>query len=94
MWQTLWHAKILCFSRVFIYNLLTRRTGMNITNEQLYEMIVDMRSEFKDEIAAVKTAQSELRADISKWGVVLFIGSMVAMTSIIGVFLASVVLTI
>ena len=85
---------------------------MTITNEKLYEMIVDMRSEFKDEIAAVKTAQadfkseivaeiaeiktaqSELRADISKWGVVLFIGSMVAMTSIIGVFLASVVLTI
>ena len=85
---------------------------MTITNEQLYEMIVDMRSEFKAEIAAVKTAQadfkseivaeiaeiktaqSELRADISKWGVVLFIGSMVAMTSIIGVFLASVVLTI
>ena len=78
---------------------------MNITNEKLYEMIVDMRSEFKAEvadfksevvaeIAAVKTAQSELRADISKWGVALFIGSMVAMTSIIGVFLASVVLTI
>ena len=78
---------------------------MNITNEKLYEMIVEMRADFKSEIAefksevaseiaAVKTAQSELRADISKWGVVLFIGSMVAITSIIGVFLASVVLTI
>ena len=67
---------------------------MTITNEQLYEMIVDMRSEFKTEIAEIKTAQSELRADISKWGVALFIGSMATMTSIIGVFLASVVLTI
>ena len=82
---------------------------MTITNEKLYEMIVEMRADFKSEIAefksevasevaseiaAVKTAQSELRADISKWGVALFIGSMVAMTSIIGVFLASVVLTI
>ena len=75
---------------------------MNITNEQLYEMIVEMRADFKSEvasevaseIAAVKTAQAELRADISKWGVALFIGSMVAMTSIISVFLASVVLTI
>ena len=71
---------------------------MNITNEKLYEMIVEMRADFKSEvaseIAAVKTAQAELRADISKWGVALFIGSMVAMTSIISVFLASVVLTI
>ena len=82
---------------------------MTITNEQLYEMIVEMRADFKSEIAefksevasevaseiaAVKTAQSELRADISKWGVALFLGSMVAMTSIISVFLASVVLTI
>ena len=82
---------------------------MNITNEQLYEMIVEMRADFKSEIAefksevasevaseiaAVKTAQAELRADISKWGVALFLGSMVAMTSIISVFLASVVLTI
>ena len=78
---------------------------MNITNEKLYEMIVEMRADFKSEIAefksevaseiaAVKTAQAELRADISKWGVALFIGSMVTMTSIISVFLASVVLTI
>ena len=74
---------------------------MNITNEKLYEMIVEMKSEIADfksevasEIAAVKTAQAELRADISKWGVALFLGSMVAMTSIISVFLASVVLTI
>ena len=78
---------------------------MNITNEKLYEMIVEMRADFKSEIAefksevaseiaAVKTAQAELRADISKWGVALFLGSMVAMTSIISVFLASVVLTI
>ena len=85
---------------------------MNITNEKLYEMIVEIRSdmsEFKTEIrseiaefkaeirsdiAEIKAAQSELRADISKWGVALFIGSIVAMTSIIGVFLASVVLTI
>ena len=74
---------------------------MNITNEKLYEMIIEMKSEIADfksevasEIAAVKTAQAELRADISKWGVALFLGSMVAMTSIISVFLASVVLTI
>ena len=81
---------------------------MNITNEKLYEMIIEMKSEIAEiktaqadfkaeiiaEIAAIKTAQSELRADISKWSVALFIGSMVAMTSIIDVFLASVVLTI
>jgi len=89
---------------------------MNITNEKLYEMIVNMRTEFKtemagfkakirsdmsdfkaeviSEIAEIKAAQSELRADITKWGVALFIGSIVAMTSIIGIFLASVVLTV
>ncbi len=89
---------------------------MNITNEKLYEMIVEFKAEVKSDmsdfkaevrseiaefkaeirsdIAEIKTAQSELRADISKWGVALFIGSIVAMTSIIGVFLASVVLTI
>ncbi len=78
---------------------------MNITNEKLYEMILEFKAEIKadmsdfkaevrSEIAEIKAAQSELRADISKWGVALFIGSIVAMTSIIGVFLASVVLTI
>ena len=92
---------------------------MQITNEKLYEMIVEMqsqqaqfkaemtqfkaemtqfkaeiKSEIRAEIAEVKAAQSALRADISKWGVVLFIGSMVTMTSIISVFLASIVLTI
>ena len=56
---------------------------MNITNEKLYEMIVEIRS-----------AQLELRKDISKWGVALFVGSIVVMTSIIGVFLASIVLTV
>ena len=63
---------------------------MKITNEKLYEMIVEIRSD----IAEIKTAQAEFQANISKWGVALFIGSIVAMTSIIGVFLASVVLTI
>ena len=67
---------------------------MNITNERLYEMIVEFKAEIKSEIAEIKAAQSELRADISKWGVALFIGSIVAMTSIIGVFLASVVLAV
>ena len=78
---------------------------MNITNEKLYEMILefkaevksdmsDFKAEVRSEIAEIKAAQSELRADISKWGVALFIGSIVAMTSIIGVLLASVVLTI
>ncbi len=74
---------------------------MNITNEKLYEMIVEIRAdmltfkaEVTSEIAEIKAAQSELRADISKWGVALFIGSIVAMTSIIGVFLASVMLTV
>ena len=76
---------------------------MNITNEKLYEIIVEIKSQqtemkvaqsdLKSEIVAVKMAQSELRADITKWGVALFIGSIVAMTSIIGIFLASVVLT-
>ena len=56
---------------------------MKITNEKLYETIVK-----------IKAAQSELRKDISKWGVALFVGSIVVMTSIIGVFLASVVLTV
>ena len=42
---------------------------MKITNEKLYEMIVEMRTEFKSEIAEIKAAQSELRADITKWGV-------------------------
>ena len=89
---------------------------MNITNEKLYEMIVEIKSqqaEFKSEIvaevaaiktaqaefkaeivaeiAAMKVAQSELRSDITKWGVALFAGSMVAMTSVIGIFLVSVV---
>ena len=54
----------------------------------------DFKAEVTSEIAEIKAAQSELRADISKWGVALFIGSIVAMTSIIGVFLASVVLTV
>ena len=89
---------------------------MNITNEKLYEMILefkaevksdisdfkaevksdisDFKTEIRSEIAEIKAAQSELRADISKWGVALFIGSIVAMTSIIGVFLASIMLTI
>ena len=74
---------------------------MNITNEKLYEMIVEIKSdmltfkaEVMSEIAEIKAAQSELRADISEWGVALFIGSIVVMTSIIGVFLASVVLTV
>ena len=74
---------------------------MNITNEKLYEMIVEIKSdmltfkaEVTSEIVEIKAAQSELRADISKWGVALFIGSIVVMTSIIGVFLASVVLTV
>ncbi len=68
-------------------------------------MIVNMRTEFKteiaefkaevtSEIAEIKAAQSKLRADIGKWGVALFIGSIVAMTSIIGVFLASVMLMV
>ena len=74
---------------------------MNITNEKLYEMIVEFKSEITTEIAELKSqqaelkvAQSELRADISKWGVVLFIGSIIAMTSILGVFVASIMLTV
>ena len=63
---------------------------MKITNEKLYEMMVEIRSD----IAEIKTTQAEFQANISKWGVALFIGSIVAMTSIIGVFLASVVLTV
>ena len=46
---------------------------MNITNEKLYEMIVEIKSDMSDfkaeirsEIAEIKAAQSELRADISK----------------------------
>ncbi len=63
---------------------------MKITNENLYEMIVEIKSE----IAEIKAAQSAFHANISKWGVALFIGSIVAMTSIIGVFLASIVLVV
>ena len=64
-------------------------------------MIVEIRADmltFKVEVtsetAEIKAAQSKLRADIGKWGVALFIGSIVAMTSIIGVFLASVMLMV
>ena len=59
---------------------------MNITNETLYEMIL----EIKTDQAELKTAQAELRADITKWGVVLFISSVITMTSVLGVVVASV----
>ena len=77
---------------------------MNITNEQLYEMILAiktdqeaMKAEFKanqEEMKAeFKASQAELRADITKWGVALFAGSIVAMTSILGVLVTSILLT-
>ena len=84
---------------------------MNITNEQLYEMILAIKAEFKadqevmkaefkaeqEEIKAAqaefKVSQAELRADIAKWGVALFAGSIVAMTSILGVLVTSILLT-
>ena len=76
---------------------------MNITNEQLYDMILAVKAdqaEFKadqEEIKAAqaefKVAQAELRADIAKWGVALFAGSIVAMTSILGVLVTSILLT-
>ena len=56
---------------------------MNITNEKLYETIVE-----------IKTAQSELRADIIKWGVALFIGSVIVTTSILGVVVTGILLTL
>ena len=87
---------------------------MNITNKQLYDMILAvktdqeaMKAEFKaeqaefkvdqEEIKAAqaefKVSQAELRADIAKWGVALFAGSIVAMTSILGVLVTSILLT-
>ena len=88
---------------------------MNITNETLYEMILEvktdqadlktsqqvLREEFKNSQADLKTsqqvlreefktAQSELRADITKWGVILFVGSIIAMTSVLSIVVASV----
>ena len=84
---------------------------MNITNEQLYEMILEIKAEqaefkialeelkaeqvkFKIALEELKTAQMELRADITKWGLVLFVGSIVAMTSILGVLITSILLTV
>ena len=76
---------------------------MNVTNEQLYEMILEIKAEQKeirseiDELKAaqaeLKLAQAELRADIAKWGVALFVGSIIAMTSILGVLITSILLT-
>ena len=89
---------------------------MNITNETLYKMILEIKTdqadlktsqkalrkefeefkvsqmELKDSQMELKTAQAELRADITKWGVFLFVGSVVAMTSILSVVVASVLL--
>ena len=59
---------------------------MNITNETLYKMILEIKTDQAD----LKTSQAELRADITKWGVVLFISSIITMTSVLGVVVASV----
>ena len=61
---------------------------------EIISEMADFKAEIRAEIAEIKVAQSELRADIIKWGVALFVGSIVAMTSIVGVFLVSVVSTI
>ena len=69
---------------------------MNITNEQLYEMILAIKADqevMKADQAEFKVSQAELRADIAKWGVALFAGSIVAMTSILGVLVTSILLT-
>ena len=59
---------------------------MNVTNEKLYEMIVEIKSQQAEsisEIAVIKAAQSELRSDIIKWGVALFIGGVIVTTPIL-----------
>ena len=66
---------------------------MNITNEQLYEMILAIKTDQEAMKAEFKASQAELRADITKWGVALFAGSIVAMTSILGVLVTSILLT-
>ena len=53
--------------------------------DNLYKLHIEMRAEHRAEIA-------ELRADITKWGVALFVGSIITITSILGVFITSVVL--
>ena len=87
---------------------------MNITNETLYKMILEVKTdqadlktsqkalrkefeefkvsqmELKDSQMELKTAQAELRADITKWGIVLFTSSIITMTSVLGVVVASV----
>ena len=70
------------------------RSDMSNFKAEIRADMSNFKAEVKSEIAEIKAAQSELRADISKWGVALFIGSIIAMTSIIGVFLASIVLTV
>ena len=68
---------------------------MNITNETLYEMILEVKADqadLKTSQMELKTAQAELRADISKWGVILFVGSIIAMTSVLSVVVASVLM--
>ena len=53
--------------------------------------MAEFKSEIVAEIAGIRASQSDLRSDITKWGVALFAGSILAMTSVISVFLASVV---
>ena len=58
-------------------------TGLKADNEKLYRMHVETRAELKTEI-------SQLRSDIAKWGVALFAGSIIVMTTILGVIIVSV----
>ena len=68
-----------------VEKLYEMHAGLKTDVEKLYRMNVETRAELKTEI-------SQLRADITKWGAALFAGSMVVMTTILGVFIASVVL--
>ena len=54
-----------------------------------FEEFKVLQQAFREEL---KTATAELRADIAKWGVILLVGSTIAMTSVIGIVAAIVLL--
>ena len=61
--------------------------------------MVELREEFEEFKVSqqafreeIKTSTAELRADIAKWGMILLVGSIIAMTSVIGIVAAIVLL--
>ena len=58
-----------------------------------YKEIKANYKEIKATYKEIEAAIAELRADIAKWAVALFVGSIVAMTSILGILITSILLT-